>query len=141
MGDREPIFGLLEAQFALALYNMCPLSLQKRITYKETKLAIIDHPKLLIGRSFAGMMLDHLKHTQVNATFTPYADIHHLQWAGYTPDQMESVLRNWCLLMDQMPEPARNYDQQRALFFKKVWECQRVGRERVSLYKLPHRRA
>lgn len=87
---------------------------------KETRSAKSDDPRLPTGGQIAWMILDHVKTDRFKTIFTSYADIHHLPWAGYYPEQMESVLRNWDSLIEEIPDPPMPDGQQRDLFFENI---------------------
>ena len=118
--DNGPIFSWLDPPFALALYKTCPQILQKRISDLEAKSARSEYPRLLTGRQVAWMILDYVRTDRYKTTFTTFADIASLPWAGDSPDQMESFLRNWDIIIDNMPEPGMPLDQQRDLSSKNM---------------------
>lgn len=80
------------------------------------------------------MILQHFKTERYRSTFTSYADIHSLPWAGDSPEQMESFLRNWDLLIENMPEPGMPEDPQRDLFFER-YEESKILKENVWAYR------
>lgn len=63
------------------------------------------------------MILEHVTTDRFKTTFSSYADMHCIPWAGDSPEQMESFLRNWDLFIERTAAPPMPDDQQRDLFF------------------------
>lgn len=58
---------------------------------------------LLTGRHIAAVIVAFYNIDRTKYSFTAHTDMYVLAWAGDTPDQMETVLRDWDMLVANIP--------------------------------------